>query len=129
MSLFSSLLSMPTDHDAGTLQYTMAMMIGSYAAWLASTVRVEQRGQLLVSQMLQLLMKCKLSSGLPPQEAPVMIVKRLRLICCVLVFLWNVGLHLHELLMFIPGKASKLLLDEVGQQDLFWHSTQGWTGE
>jgi len=87
MSLFSSLLSMPTDHDAGTLQYTVAMMIGSYAAWLASTVRVEQRGQLLVSQMLQLLMKCKLSSGLPPQEAPVMIVKRLRLICCVLVFL------------------------------------------
>jgi len=60
MSLFSSLLSMPTDHDAGTLQYTVAMMIGSYAAWLASTVRVEQRGQLLVSQMLQLLMKCKL---------------------------------------------------------------------
>ncbi len=60
MSLFSSLLSMPTDHDAGTLQYTVAMMIGSYAAWLASTVRVEQRGQLLVSQMLQLLMKCRL---------------------------------------------------------------------
>lgn len=57
MSLFSSLLSMPTDHEAGTLQYTVAMMIGSYAAWLASTVRVEQRGQLLVSQMLQLLMK------------------------------------------------------------------------
>ena len=51
---------MPTDHDAGTLQYTVAMMIGSYAAWLASTMRVEQRGPVLVSQMLQLLMKCKL---------------------------------------------------------------------
>lgn len=61
MSLFSSLHSMPRDHGAGTLQYTVAMMIGSYAAWLASTVKVDQRGQELVSQMLQLLMQC----GLP----------------------------------------------------------------
>ena len=60
MSLFGSLPSMPSHVGDATLQYTIATMIGAYASWLAATVRVEQQGQILVSQLLHLLMKCKL---------------------------------------------------------------------
>ena len=60
MSLFGSLPSMPSHEGDATLQYTIATMIGAYASWLAATVRVEQQGQILVSQLLHLLMKCKL---------------------------------------------------------------------
>ena len=56
MSLFSSLPSMPSNDDPSTLRYTVAMLIGAYAGWLAATVRLDQRAKDLVSRLLQLLM-------------------------------------------------------------------------
>ena len=59
MSLFSSLPNMPGNDDPSTLQYTVDMLIGAYDSWLAATVRVDQKGQALVSQLLRLLMSCE----------------------------------------------------------------------
>ena len=70
LSLFGSLPSMPTKDGAGSLAYTVAILIGTYSDWLAETLRRESQsqaqgqgpaqaqGQLLVSQLLQLLMQC-----------------------------------------------------------------------
>ena len=72
LSLFGSLPSMPTKEGAGSLPYTMAILIGTYSDWLAETLRRGSQsqaqgqvqgpglaqGQLLVSQLLQLLMQC-----------------------------------------------------------------------
>ena len=63
MSLFSSLPNMPSNDDPSTLRYTVAVLIGAYAGWLAATVRVDQRAKDLVSQLLQLLM----AGALPAQ--------------------------------------------------------------
>ena len=72
LSLFGSLPSMPTKDGAGSLPYTVAVLIGTYSDWLAETLRPgsqsqaqgqvqgpgQAQGQLLVSQLLQLLMQC-----------------------------------------------------------------------
>lgn len=72
LSLFGSLPSMPTKDGAGTLPYTVAVLIGTYSDWLAETLRHgsqgqaqgqalgsgQAQGQQLVSQLLQLLMQC-----------------------------------------------------------------------
>ena len=68
LSLFGSLLSMPTKDGAGSLPYTVAVLIGTYSDWLAETLRHgsqgqaqgsgQAQGQQLVSQLLQLLMQC-----------------------------------------------------------------------
>lgn len=66
LSLFGSLPSMPTSAGAGSLPYTVAILIGTYSDWLARTLKArtqsqgqaQSQGQLLVPQLLQLLMQC-----------------------------------------------------------------------
>ena len=61
MQLFSSLPSMPASQSAGSLPCTVATLIGVYADWLAGTLKAEGHGQVLVAQLMQLLMQCKLT--------------------------------------------------------------------
>lgn len=57
---------MPTNAGAGSLPYTVAILIGTYSDWLARTLKRgtqpsqghgQSQGQLLVPQLLQLLMQ------------------------------------------------------------------------
>ena len=75
VQLFSSLPSMPTRQGAGSLPYTVAMLIGVYADWLASTLRTDGHGQALVAQLMQLLMQCKtMHLGLPCRNLVLLVV-------------------------------------------------------
>lgn len=60
LQLLSSLPSMPTRQGSGSLPHTVAMLIGVYSDWLASTLRADGQGQALVAQLMQLLMQCEL---------------------------------------------------------------------
>ena len=55
---------MPMSHGAGKLHYPVATLIGTYADWLASTLKVEGQQQALLAQLLQLLMQCECSASL-----------------------------------------------------------------